>query len=386
MNLQKLALSVALSGMIVSAGCTSIEGESNMAISGAPTNGASHNPPAGDDLVNALARVEMAEAEAASARAETAAARAELVAASQGNVNRDNQLFPANAVPGNCYARVLLPATFVEQSEQILIKAESTRIEITQPEYEWVNEQKLIRQESSRIEVIPAEYKTVTEQVVVKPEFTRLVSVPAQYEQVTEQVIDKPAYTEWKRSRSHADRSDTTPAVGAGSGEVISMVEIPATYKTITRSVQTSSASVKEITEPAEYKSVAKTVVVTPAHTREVSVPAQYTTVRTLKMVKPGESHEVTIPAEYETITKRVKTSDESLEWRGVVCDADLTTDFVKELQAALVKEGYFDSEIDGLYQHRTQKGINRFANNNGLPSGSDFITLEVANALGLSF
>jgi hypothetical protein len=164
------------------------------------------------------------------------------------------------------------------------------------------------------------------------------------------------------------------------------MVEIPATYKTITRSVQTKPATVKEVIEPAEYKSVGKTVVVTPATTREVTVPAQYTTVRTLKMVKPGETREVTIPAEYQTITRRVKTSDESLEWREVICEADLTREFVSELQRTLHKEGYFDSPVDGIYQRLTQNGINRFAKNNGLPFGRDFMTLEVVSALGIFY
>jgi peptidoglycan hydrolase-like protein with peptidoglycan-binding domain len=388
MKLRTMAISLILSGLIAGTGCTTLEGESKMKIGSAPAGAVSHNPPAGDDLVNALARVEMAEASAAEARAEAAAAKAALDQASKNPAAVSNQLFPANAVPGKCYARVLLGATFVEQSEQILVRPETTRIEVTQAKYDWVEEQKLVRQSSTRIEVIPAEYKTVTEQIIIKPETTRLVSVPAQYEQVTEQIVDKPAYTEWRRGQQHTDRANSSipSGTGTGSSEVIRMVEVPATYKTITRSVQTTPASVKEVMEPAEYKSVAKTVVSQPTSTREVIIPAQYTTVRTLKLVTPSGTQEVTIPAEYETITKRIKTSDESLEWREVFCDADMTSGFVSELQNRLRAEGYFDSPVDGIYQRLTQNGINRYAKNNGLPFGADFITLEVANALGLSY
>jgi hypothetical protein len=181
MNLHKLALSLTLGGMIVGAGCTSLEGESKMAVRATPAGTVSHNPPASDDLTTALARMEMAEAEAAAARAEAKEAKDALGAASQNAGVSSNQLFPANAVPGHCYARVLLPATFLEQSEQVLVKAESIRIEVSQPEYEWVTEQKLVRQASSRLEGIPAEYKTVTEQVIVLIEpAQRNPLVPAQ--------------------------------------------------------------------------------------------------------------------------------------------------------------------------------------------------------------
>ncbi len=350
-----------------------------MAVGGKTHAAAGPDSNVNDDLANALARVEMAEAEAQAARAEAEAAKAAL---RTGGSN--SALFPPDAVPGRCYARVLIPAAFENQTEEVLVKAESTRIEVTQAEYEWVSEQKLVREASTRIEIIPAEYKTITEKVVIKPESTKLISVPAQYEQITEQVLDVPAHTEWRRGSDGQRVEAARPDVSGG--DVVRMVEVPASYKTITRTVQVTPPTVKEIIEPAEYKTVSKTVVVTPASSREITIPAQYTTVRKLKMVKPGESIEIKIPAEYKTITKRVKISDESLEWREVLCESDLTLEFVKSLQQKLHQEGYFDSPVDGIYQRLTQNGINRYAENNGLPYGSDYLTVEIASALGLSY
>ena len=332
-----------------------------------------------DDLANALARVEMAEADAEAARAEARAAKAAL---QSGGGNQ--ALFPADAIPGHCYARLLIPAAFEEQTEEVLVKAESTRIEVSQPEYDWVTEQKLVREASSRIEIVPAEYKTTSERVKVKPESIRLVSVAAQFEQVTEQVIDVPAHTEWQHGNDSYRVEAARPDVSGG--DVVRMVEVPASYKTITRTVQSAPPSVKEVIEPAEYKAVSKTVVVTPASSREITIPAQYTEVRKLEMIKPGASIEVKIPAEYKTITNRVKISEETLEWREVLCEVNLTIEFVKTLQQRLLQEGYFDSPVDGIYQQLTQNGINRYARNNGLPSGNDYLTLEIANALELSY
>ncbi len=386
MKLQTLALGAALGAMVFSAGCTSLSGESKMVLGGSTSGAANAKSNYSDDLANALARAEMAQAEAEAARADTVAAKMALAVATRGAAtNSGGDLFPPNPVPGHCYARVLIPATFVEQTEQILVKAESTRLEVTQPEYEWISEQKLVREASARIEVIPAEFKTITEQVLVKPETTRLVSVAAQFETITEQVIDKPARTEWKRGSRYINSALET-RTDLSSGEVMCLVDVPASYKTISRTIQTVAPSVKEVVEAAEYKTVARTVVAKPASTQEVLVPAQYTTVQKLELVKPGETKEIVVPAEYETISKKVQTGTESQEWREALCEVNMTRQVVSELQQILHTEGYFDSAVDGIYQRLTQIAVNRYAKNNGLPFGSNYIPLEVANALGLNY
>jgi peptidoglycan hydrolase-like protein with peptidoglycan-binding domain len=108
--------------------------------------------------------------------------------------------------------------------------------------------------------------------------------------------------------------------------------------------------------------------------------------VRVLKVIKPASSAEIVVPAEYKTVSKQVQTNKESLEWREVLCDVNMTRELVTELQRKLRKEGYFDSPVDGIYQQLTQNSVNRFAQNSGLPFGSNYIAMEVANALGLSY
>lgn len=385
MIFKKLALSLTLTAIIFSVGCTSLSGESSMTAADSQVILAEQNSNSNDDLAKALARVEMVQAEADAARAEAQAAKAALSAASTGAPMTGNALFPPNPLPGHCYARVLIPATFSEQSEEVLVKPETTRLQVTQAQTEWVSEQKLVREASARIEVVPAEYKAVSEQVLVKPETNKLVGVPAVFEEVSEQVLDVAAHSEWKQG-SHFIPQALETRTSSSTGEIMCLVEIPATYKTVTRSVQTSAAKVQEITVPAEYKTVTKTVVATPASTREIEVPAQYTTVRVLKVIKPASSTEIVVPAEYKTISKQIQTSAESLEWREVLCDVNMTRKLVTELQRKLHKEGYFDSPVDGIYQQLTQNGVNRFAKSSGLPFGSNYIALEVANALGLSY
>ena len=64
---------------------------------------------------------------------------------------------PVTNEPGKCYAKCLIP-----------------------DEYETVTEQVMVRAASSRVETVPAEYETVTEQVMAKGESKRMIAVPAE--------------------------------------------------------------------------------------------------------------------------------------------------------------------------------------------------------------
>ncbi len=360
---------------IVLTGCTSYGGETDI------TQGGATNTGADGQLARALAQAEIAQAQAEAARAEANAAQLALAAASQSG----GELFPPNALPGHCYARVFIPATYQQQIEQVLVKEAATRIEVVEPVFDWMEETQLVREASTRIEVIPAKYRTVTEQVLVKPESTRLVATPAEYQTISEEVIDEPAQSVWKRGSQYLDGALQTKT-DLSTGEVMCLTEIPATYKTITRTVLVKPASVSEVVVPAEYNTITRTVVSEAASTVEVPVPAQYNTVRVLKQVQPASTFEIEIPAEYDTITHEVKASDELIEWREVLCDVNMTNNLVSELQRALHREGYFDSPVDGIYRELTQRGVNRYARSTNLPFGSNYVTLEVANALGLSY
>jgi len=171
----------------------------------------------------------------------------------------------------------------------------------------------------------------------------------------------------------------------SGTGEIMCLVEVPASYKTVTKRVIDKPAMVKEVVVPAKYKTITKTVVDKPATTRTVTIPAKYQTVRVQKIAMPGKTSRTVIPAEYQTVSKRIKVTDERLEWREVLCEVNMTKPLVTELQRALHSAGYFDSPVDGIYAQLTQRGVNRFARAKGLPVGRNYIALDVADALGIS-
>lgn len=295
----------------------------------------------------------------------------------------DDGLFPPNPVPGHCYARVLLPATYVVSDEDILVQPAEKKITVDGARYEWVEEAVLVKEASSRLETIPAEYEAITEKILIKPEGRELVTVPAKYETTTEKILDKPAHTIWKRGRGPIDKALKT-TYDESTGEVMCLVEVPATYRTIEKRTLLTPATTKEMITPAAYETVTKKVLKTPAQTREVMIPAEYDTVKVQKLIEPAREREIDVPAQYQTVIKRSKLTDEQLAWREVLCEVNMTDDVVRSLQDRLSRSGHYGGRVDGLFGPKTLRAANSYAKAKNLPVGISYISIETARALGI--
>lgn len=293
-------------------------------------------------------------------------------------------LFPPNAEAGQCYARVLFPAKYETVSERVLAKEASERIEVIPASFQDGTERVLVREATSRLEVIPATYKTVTEQVLVKPASKQVVAVPAEYRTETERVLDKPASTVWKKGGASTYGAAAVSETTNATGELMCLVEVPATYNTVSREVLVTPASTREVMVPAEYRTVERRVVDTPATTREVEIPAEYETVSVTKLSRPAQERRVEIPAEYRNVTSRKKISDARLEWQQVLCDVNSTPSNVLALQRALKAKGYNPGKIDGNLGPSTIRAVNRFAQSAGIPQGANYVPIEVLKQLDL--
>lgn len=209
-----------------------------------------------------------------------------------------------------------VPATFKTESEQVLARAESLRYEPISLPLKKVSEEVLRSQASAQLQAVQPTLRTVSERVVVKEASTRLVEVPAVFETVTERVKIADASKEWKRGRAWigqainvrplrgfvvgndgrvdgnrvaaaADKQssgvvDTTVVTANNSNlddDVMCLVELPEQFKTVSRQVLKTPATVREVVIPAEYATVTRQVLDTSASTREVAIPATYQTV-----------------------------------------------------------------------------------------------------------
>ena len=178
---------------------------------------------------------------------------------------------PANAQAGKCYARVF-----------------------EDPKYRTETEEVLKKQASERIEIIPAKHEIVEEQVLVRAAYEKEQIIPAQFETVTEKILVKPASTRWKKGRGLVEK------VNNFTGEIMCLEEVPAEYKTVT-----------------------KQMVKVPATKKLVQVPAEYKTVRINKMITPARENRIPIPAEYQTVTKTIKDSEGRMVWQEVLCETN---------------------------------------------------------------
>jgi len=155
--------------------------------------------------------------------------------------------------------------------------------------YKTLSEQVLTRAATESVSVVPARYEMVEEQLLVKEASTKLVNIPAEYGEEEERIIDKPAHTIWKKGRGPIQRIDEA------TGEIMCLVEVPATYKTVKRTVLRS-----------------------PARTETVVVPAEYRTVKVRKLVQAASEQRTPIAAEYGQVERQVIDQEAGFVWHEV--------------------------------------------------------------------
>lgn len=145
----------------------------------------------------------------------------------------------------------------------------------------------LASQASERIVVTPATYRTVSKQITVDSTSAKLIPSVAVYKKVQDKVVVAPARTEWKKTTCH-DR-------GCNESEVVCLIEVPTSYKQIT-----------------------KKVVLQPAVAKKIAVEPLYKTINIKEMITPASSYSVPIPATYQTFEKREKIENEKYYWSDI--------------------------------------------------------------------
>ena len=277
-----------------------------------------------------------------------------------------------NAKPGECYAKVVIPAEYKMETEEVLVKEPAERIEIIPAKYEWVEEKVLVKEASQKLVSVPATYETVTEKVEVRPEsLTWLTSLrgnapqaspalleaaknggvdldaatpgmcfhehrlPAKYETQTEQVLVSeasekvqivPAKYEWVEEKvlvkEASQKEVAVPPVYETVTEKVLVEPAKTVWKKgrgLVEKIDNTTGEIMCLVEiPAKYKTITKRVVKTPATTKVVEIPALYKTVKVRKLVSAPQEKRIEIPAKYKTVTKRVKVSDAKFVWHEI--------------------------------------------------------------------
>ena len=284
---------------------------------------------------------------------------------------------PPNAKPGECYARVFRPAKYATGTREMLLVEASESVEVIPAEYGWGEKTVLVKEASVSYETVPAKFKWVEETVVVEPASSKLVTVPAKYDKVSEEVLVRAAYTSWKKGRGPIEK------LNEATGEIMCLVEVPAEYKTVTKTVMVSPPTTREEIIPQKTKTVRKQVMVEPAKTIEIASPAKYDAVKVRTLVAPPQEKRTKIPAKYQTVTERKLVKDGELHWQEILCETNTTANLVSRLQRALNEAGFKAGTVDGILGKSTMSAISSYQKANGLASGQ--LTLETIRKLGIS-
>lgn len=274
-----------------------------------------------------------------------------------------------NARPGECYAKVVIPAQYKTEDEDVIMREASVRFETVPAKYEEVEEKVLVKEAAKKLVPVPAEYEMTTETVELVPARRQWLAgksrkampasptllaavsssgikldeqpvgsclseyhVPAQYKQEEVRVLKTAAYDQIEIEPAAYEWVEEELLVKEASKKVI---EVPAEFDTVTEKVLVTPATtawktgrglVERIDNttgeimclvevPAVYKTVERKVIKTPATTKEVEIPAEYTVQRVQKLVKPAQQRRVKVEPTYETVSKTVKVADEKFFW-----------------------------------------------------------------------
>jgi peptidoglycan hydrolase-like protein with peptidoglycan-binding domain len=68
-----------------------------------------------------------------------------------------------------------------------------------------------------------------------------------------------------------------------------------------------------------------------------------------------------------------------------VLCDVNVTTGVLANLQTKLKREGVYKGAITGTLTPATQEAVNAYARGHKLPYGPNFIGMDVMKSLGLA-
>lgn len=259
-----------------------------------------------------------------------------------------------------------------------MVKPAKEQIKVVPAKYGFEEKKVLVKEESERLQVVPATFKTVEEQVMVKPASKKVRTISAKYKTETEKVVDKPAHTTWKKGRGPIEKVD------GSTGEIMCKVEVPATFKTISKQVLVTPASTEEVEVPAVYKTVKSQVIDQPASVKKVTVPASYKTIKVQTEVKPVQIVKDSIPAVYKDVTSKVKVADSNTEWKPILCQTNMTKDKILKVQQALEAKGYNPGNVDGVFGGDTKRAIAKYQATNKMSTGG--LTMETLKSLGLNF
>ena len=296
-----------------------------------------------------------------------------------------------DAKPGECYAKVMVPAAYQDETTTVVVREAFERVEVVPPRYEAAEERVLVAEASTKLVPVEAEWSEETHTVELRPARTEWVTDSLQSNVVVnpqilaamenagvdlDEVESGACYHEHFQPPKYRMRSERVLVAQATERYTVippeydlveervlvrpasrQLVEIPAEYETVEERVLVEPAksvwkpgrgpiekidgSTGEIMclveEPAKYRKVEKRVVKRPASTKVIETPAEYQVVKVRKLVRDAQEVRESVPAKYEEVRVREKVADAEYIWHPV----ETLGDFGPKTGAVACKKDY---------------------------------------------
>lgn len=284
-----------------------------------------------------------------------------------------------NARPGECFARMQIPAQYQSVPKQVAVSEAYERARLTQAQFARDTEEVIVKDAHTRYVVRQPKFAVKQQQVMLRPAYDRLEVVPARFTYTQEQVQVTEPRLVWKRGVGLSGISRTDPR----TGETWCLVEEPGRTITINKRVVAEPEQVRRVPVAAQTVSVARQVLIDEGGVEKIQVPAQTRSMTVQRLVAPGKVDTYTMPGEFDTIEQRQMTAPERFEWVSVLCDTNAGPDTIKRLQTALAQRGLYKGRIDGIMGPQTRGALVKFQRGAGLPHAG-YLTTDTMAALGI--
>ena len=276
-----------------------------------------------------------------------------------------------NAKPGECYAKVIVPAKYDTKTEEVLVKPESEEVNIKAVIFDTVEKPVVVKAGYTKIKVVPTKFREEIEEVETSKAGTSWVTrlgkkaipaspallagaktngidiekatpgqcfkeyyIAAKFDQTDKEILVKEESEEIKIIAPQFEGGEEVVVVKQASKK---KVYKPAEYEIVEEKIEIEPAKAVwkkgdgPITKidnstgdimclvqvPAKYQIFKKTVLKTKSSIELVDVPEATKAVKISKLVNDASVDKVKVPAEYKKVSITNKVSDASFSWKA---------------------------------------------------------------------
>ena len=287
---------------------------------------------------------------------------------------------PTHAKAGQCFARVLVPATYRAETVPVIVRDAHESVQVRDPVFKSEVKTFQLSDAYKDYVVTPPTFRTEQQKIVVRPAHERLRASPAVIGTRPVTVVIREPRLVWRPGSKGSD----VRRIDAATGEVFCLVEEPAKTAVMHREVQITPAQVTRETVPAVEETVVRRYLVTPPSVREVLVKAETKDIKVDTLIEPAREVRTKVEPRMGSMQREVEVTPERYEWVPVVCvDTPEGKQSILAVQRALAARKLYSGPIDGVVGPKTKQALAAFQRASGLP-GQGSLTVETTRALGL--